>query len=39
MPYYDRTLILLAAEWAEDSERFDELDEPDPTPSRIPSFK
>jgi len=39
MPYYDQTLILIAADRAEDSKHFDEFVEPDPTPPQIPSFK
>ncbi len=36
MPYYGETLALIVAERAEE---YDELEEPDPTPPRMPSFR
>lgn len=36
MPYYERTLVLIEAERAEELEEFEE---PDPTPPNMPSFR
>ena len=36
MPYYDQTLVLISAERAIE---LDELEEPDPTPPSMPSFR